>query len=338
MHAAGRWGRRVLAITLLALASESQAISLGADFSSDYSVTDLGSITALPPLYGGLTFLDANTILIGGNANAAAGRIYQANVVRDAGTHHITGFGAATLFRGGSIGTFNDGGVVFGPAGVLFTSQWPVNKLGETKPGSTAEDKVIDLAAMGVAGSHAAINFVPSGFAGAGQAKLVSWSGGQWYSAGLAADGAGTFDLSGLAQVDVDASTVGMDVLGGGPEGFVYISGGNPDFGANSLLISEYSAGTVGAFTLDANGNPVKSSRRDFLTGLTGAEGATLDPLTGDFLFSTFGGGDRIVVVSGFTELPPPSIEPSPIPEPETYALMLAGLSALAWVARRRRA
>lgn len=36
------------------------------------------------------------------------------------------------------------------------------------------------------------------------------------------------------------------------------------------------------------------------MTGLSGAEGAAIDPLTGDFLFSTFGGGDRVIVVRGF--------------------------------------
>ncbi len=35
--------------------------------------------------------------------------------------------------------------------------------------------------------------------------------------------------------------------------------------------------------------------------------------------------------------LPPEPLVPSPIPEPETYALMLAGLGAIGWVARRRR-
>jgi hypothetical protein len=333
MNVAIRHGRRWIAIAVLGLATQAQAaITLGADFSADYTVTDLGSIASLPPLYGGVTFLSADTVLIGGDANTAEGRIYQASVLRDPGTNRITGFGTATLFRGGSIGTYNDGGVVFGPGGVLFTSQWPVNMLGQTKPGSLVEDKVIDLTPLGVADSHAAINFVPSGFGGAGQVKMVSWSGGEWYSAALAPDGSGTFDLTGIAQVDVDSGTPAMDVLAGGPEGFVYVAGSNPDFGANSMLLSEFSAGTVGAFDLDANGNPIRSSRRDFLNGLEGAEGATLDPLTGDFLFSTFGGGDRLVLVSGFTAPPPPLI-----PEPETYALMLGGLAAMATAVRRRR-
>lgn len=109
MNVAIRHGRRWIAIAVLGLAAQAQAaITLGADFSADYTVTDLGSIASLPPLYGGVTFLSADTVLIGGDANTAEGRIYQASVLRDPGTNRITGFGAATLFRGGSIGTYND--------------------------------------------------------------------------------------------------------------------------------------------------------------------------------------------------------------------------------------
>lgn len=321
-------------LALFALPSV-QAQALGVDFAASYTITDLGSVAGLPPLYGGLTFAGDNTLLIGGNANDEPGRIYSVGVTRDATTHRITGFsGSAELYRGAGslIGEYNDGGVVFGPGGVLFTSRWPVNQLGQTKPGSIDEDKIIDMAALGVADSHAALNFVPAGFGGAGQVKFVSWSGGEWYSATLTPDGSGTYDIAGLVQVDVDASTGAMDVLPGGPEGFTYVAAANPGFGVDSMLLSEFSDGSVAAYALDANGNPVLTSRRDFVTGLVGAEGATLDPVTGDFLFSTFGGGDRLVLVSGFTEPPPP-----PIPEPSSAAMMVAGLAGLIALAGRRR-
>lgn len=309
-------------------AAPAQAQLLGADFAANYSVRSLGSVNSLPNNYGGLTFLDNQTLLIGGAANGAGGLLYTIGVERDATTQHITGFsGAATPF--GSVGTYNDGGVVFGPGGVLFTAQWPVNRLGQTKPGSTVEDKVIDLAALGVASSHSALNFVPAGFGGAGLVKLVSYGGGQWYSGSLAPDGNGTYDLVGLNQVDVDATTAGVQSLVGGPEGFTYIAAGNAGFAANSLLLSEYAAGRVAAYQVDANGDPIASTRRDFLTGLSGAEGATIDPLTGDFMFSTFGGGSRIVVVSGFTV--------PTVPEPTSAALLLAGLATCLVIRRRAR-
>ena len=325
----------VLAVCVAAGSGASvEAQVLGADFVADYTVTDLGSVAGLPALYGGLTFANNNTLLIGGNANTEPGRIYSVGVTRDS-ANHITGFsGTAGLYRGPAsmIGEYNDGGVVFGPGGVLFTSRWPVNQLGETKPGSTDEDKVIDMAALGIAGSHAALNFVPGGFAGAGEVKLVSWGGGEWYSGTLSPDGFGTYDLTGVTRIDLDTGTPSIEGLPGGPEGFTYVSGLNPGFGINSMLLSEFSAGTVAVYSMDANGDPILSSRRSFLDGLEGAEGAALDPLTGDFLFSTYGGGDRLVLVSGFTQPPPP-----PVPEPTTWALMLAGVVGSMMLARRRR-
>lgn len=305
------------------------AQTLGTDFAADYSVTSLGSVAGLPSNYGGLTFIGTDTLLIGGQANTASGSLYTIGVLRDA-DQHIVGFSGTAQRYGGdgaTIGEYNDGGVVFGPGGVLFTARWPINGLGQTRPGSIDEDKIIDLAPMGVASSLAAINFVPAGFAGAGQIKLVSWSLGQWYSASLAPDGAGTYDLAGLAQVDLDPDAAGIQSVPGGPEGFVYIDGANAAFGADSMLISEYSAGMVGAYELDADGNPLVATRRTFISGLSGAEGAAIDPLTGDFLFSTFGGGSRIVRVSGFTA--------PPIPEPATWAMWIAGLLAVGRRLRR---
>lgn len=321
--------RLVSGVALLAVLPSAQAITIDPFYAGSYSFTDLGSVPGLPTRYGGLTFLDNDTILIGGAANGATARISTIDVVRGAG-NHVTGFaGNASAF--GNVGDFNDGGVAFGPGGVLFTSQWPVNKLGQTKPGSSDEDKVIDLAALGVAQSHAAINFVPTGFGGAGRVKLVSWAGGQWYDAALVPDGLGTFDLSGLTQIDLDLGSAGINVVPGGPEGFVYIAGGNPLFANNTMLISEFSANLVSAYDIDANGNPLVSTRRTFVSGLAGAEGAAIDPVTGDFLFSTFGGSNQVIVVQGF-KAPDPGGGGGGggggnVPEPASLGLL--GLGAL---------
>jgi hypothetical protein len=176
---------------------------------------------------------------------------------------------------------------------------------------------------VGASSSVSALNFVPAGFGGAGKIKIVSWSAGQWYDATLTPDGTGTFAITGFSQVDVNPGVGGTQNVPGGPEGFVYIAAGNPLFTANSMLISEYSAGLVSAYELDADGNPLVNTRRTFVSGLTGAEGAAIDPVTGDFLFSTFGGDDLIVRVTA-------------VPEPGTWVLLTLGLAVLGAVVRRR--
>jgi hypothetical protein len=256
-----------------------------------YTFLDLGPVPGLPTYYGGLTFLltDPDTLIIGGDANTSSGSLYSIEVVRDT-ADHIVGFtGSVSFFADAA---YNDGGVAYGPDDVLFLSRWDVNELGQTMWGSTITDKIIDLYDFGVQYSHAALNFVPAGFPGEGDLKLVSWPNGQWYTAYISPDGSGTYDID---SVNYETS------ISGGPEGFIYVPPGSPLFSDyNSMLISEWTADEVATYELDASGNPDPSTRVSFITGLYGAEGAAIDPLTGDFLFSTFGGGDRVIVVQGF--------------------------------------
>jgi len=282
-------------------------------YSGSYSYVDLGSVPKLPPLYGGLAFKydNPNQIVIGGEANSSTGNLYTINVVRD-GNGHITGFSGSAQFYASA--PYNDGGVVFGPNNVLFASRWPVNEMAQYLPGSTTPDKVIDMTPLGVASSHAALNFVPVGFGGAGRMKLVSWSGGEFYDATITPDGSGTYNLNGVTQVSI---------LSGGPEGFVYVPLGSTLFANPSMIVSEYSAGSIATYEVDGNGNPIIVSRRLFMSGLSGAEGAVIDPVTGDFLFSTFGGGNRVIVVQGFA-----------VPEPGSIVGVLAGLSLLCLIRR----
>ncbi len=278
-----------LAAGLLATAASAQTIV--APFDTAYSFTNLGSVTGIPGPLGGITFLhsDPNTLLLGGAANSGSGAIYAVPVTRD-GSGHITGFGTPVLHASAPN---IDGGLTYGPGNVLFATGFPVHTLMQFRVGSTAPDSTIALGtATGIASSVGTCQFVPAGFPGAGSFKIASYSASTWHDVTLAPNASGTFDITGAGPA------IG---LSGGPEGILYPPGGSPllpDF--TTVLVSEYQSGNIAVYDLDANGDPVPATRRDFMTGLTGAEGAVIDPVSGDMLFSTFGGGDRVIAVRGF--------------------------------------
>ena len=280
-------------------------VALQPPFNVDYSCVSLGSISGVPPNYGGLTlkYNNPNILLIGGNANTGSGLIYQINVVRGTNSHIVAFTGTASVYpaAGSTIGQNNDGGVVFGPGNVLFVARYPGNQLEETKPGSTAPDKVINLSTIpggGVASSVGSLGFVPAGFPGAGQMKILSFNSGGWYTAAFAPDANGTYDITSV--------TLGP-IVGGGPEGIGFVPAGSPVFPPNSVLVARYSSGSVITAPLDANGDPIVANVQNFITGLSGVEGTFIDPVTGDLLFSTYGGGNQVIRVSGFGMPPVPT-------------------------------
>ena len=277
--------------TALATAPSASAQTIADEFTCAYRFVDLGRPPAsVPAPLGGLTFKagDPNTLLIGGSANQPTAKIYAVTVIRDS-SNRITGFGPTATVHADAPNI--DGGLVYAPGGVLLFSRYNMNNVGQIKPGSTTMDKTVDLNALGFSGSVGAIMVVPSGFPGAGRFKVLPYNTGFWHDSVLSADGAGTFNISG------PTNTINV---GGGPEGIVYVEGTAVLFDAPSVLVSEFATGRVVAYEVDANGDPIVASRRVFMTGLGGAEGGTRDPVTGDFLFSTFGGGDRVLVVRGF--------------------------------------
>lgn len=170
-------------------------IVIAPPYDQSYDCFDLGPVPGVPEKWGGLTatLSDPDTLLIGGNANTASGMIHTVGIERDAKCHVLgfTGTSAVSI-----AGAYNDGGVTFDANGILFLARWPVNELGQTKPGSAVTDKIVPLGAFGVASSIAGVGFVPFGFPSEGELRIESWSGGQWYEVGLATDANGTFDVT----------------------------------------------------------------------------------------------------------------------------------------------
>ncbi len=283
--------RHHLIAAVLSCSTTVVAQTIDPTFAGVYTATDLGFVPGVPTPYGGIVFKAnaPNTLLIGGFANQTSAAIYEIDVTRDS-QGFITGFvGTATQF---ATAPQIDGGLCYGPNGVLFFTTYNNNTLGQIKPGSTSPDKTIALTALGVASSTGTCNFAPANFPGAGELKVASFSSWGFYSFQVTPDGTGTFDIT---------PTTGPVSVNGGPEGILYVPPGSaliPDY--QYVLISEWGAGAVGLYRIDGNGDPILASRIPFITGLTGAEGACTDPITGDLVFSTFGGGDRVLRITGF--------------------------------------
>jgi hypothetical protein len=288
----------------LLFAGAARAQSIGPLYASDYTLTNLGTISGLPTEYGPVVFKsgDPQTILIGGDADEDTAGIYEVTVTRDA-DGHITGFSGTAVKIANAPGTPThgiDGGLAYGPDNVLFYTTYSDNQCGQIMPGSMNPDKLIDLTALGVSSSTGAIGFVPSGFAGAGHIKFTSFSDNRWYDATVAPDGAGTFDIVGLTErVTLPANN--------GPDGFAYVEAGHPSFTADSLVIVEYNADDVATYEIDSAGDPVAATRR-VLADMTGSGplSCAFDPITGDLLVSNYH-SDDVCRIRGF--LPPSCFE-----------------------------
>ncbi|MBD2358030.1 DUF4114 domain-containing protein [Tolypothrix sp. FACHB-123] len=265
----------------------SQFMTLAAPFDSAYAVTSLGEVPGLPIPYVGLAFKpdDPNTLLIGSTPQTEDSQIFAIALKRDANNHIIGFTGTATLVAAapGLNGGLIDAGLGFGPENVLFYTTWNDNTVGQIKPGSSSPDKQIDLNELGFEASAGGLTFVPQGFPGAGRLKITSYDTGNFYDTTVSADGMGTWNI---APPNKSVN------LSGGPDAFVYVSASMPEFKSQRILMTEQDADKVAVYNIDENGDPISSSRQDFLTGIDGPIGAAIDPLTGDFFFSTYSFGD----------------------------------------------
>jgi hypothetical protein len=203
------------------------------------------------------------------------------------GNDSITGFHDAAFVA--SV-PYADAGMVHHPNGTLLVANWPANEIGQLLPGSTEYDRVTQLAGLGAAEAATAVAFVPAGFPGAGQLKLLSWDGGEWYTVSLTPDGNGLFTIGALQP---------GPVLPGGAAGMQYVHD-QPGIDGAAVLTAEFNLDTITVWELDAIGDPLPSSGRPFLGGLTKIEGLYRDPLSGDLVATTWDGDGFVVGVRGF--------------------------------------
>jgi hypothetical protein len=274
-------------------------ITIDPAYAGEYHAYDLGQVPGMPRYkYGGIVLADGddNTLLVGGNANEPGGAVYAVSIRR--GTcKHIIGFDGSA--KSIASAPHIDGGLVYGANGALMFAGWPSNTIGVIPKGHAYPARTIEAAAFGVPESAAALGFVPKGFPGEGKLKLVAWEVGDWFELSVTIDGNGVTNITNMTK---------LATLAGGPEGFAYIPKGSPKFALPSMVVSEWSKQSVAAYDVGPSGDPVIGTRRTLLTGLSGAEGAFFDPLTGDFLFSTWNLNrpERLVLVTGFAPIRSP--------------------------------
>ncbi len=128
---------------------------------------------------------------------------------------------------------------------------------------------------------------------GGGRLRIVLFTRSTWYDAVFGPDGNRTYDVT-LARINL--------FIGGGPEGVVYVAADNAGFDRDSTLASEWSLGHVAAYKINGNGDLIVVTRRIFISGLSCAQGAVIDPFSGVFVFSRYAGDDRgVVIVKSFT-------------------------------------
>jgi hypothetical protein len=261
----------------LFLAAPVAAQTVVPPLNAHYSVRVVGPIASQFGGYGGITLKhnDPNVLLY---APYPATTIYAVPVTRDA-MGHIESFGTATVHATLSSGA--DGGLAYGPNNVLFHTSYPNNLVGQILPGSASTNRTLDLTQLSggtMSGSVGGCTFVPPGYPGAGQFKVISWSTGDWRSVGLTPEPGGTF---------AGTSISGPLLLGGGPEGIVYPSNGStawPDH--TRVLVADWNDGKVRAYTVDSNGDPILGTDVVVIDNVPSVGGGTVDPLTGDVLFT----------------------------------------------------
>lgn len=279
-------------------------VALAPPFDTLYKVYDLGAVPGVPNPLGGTAILaqDPSTLLVAGGSESAGGAIYRIGVERDA-CGHIIGFaGTATVHASAP---YVDANLVYVSPDLLVYTGWPVHLLSQLAGGAAAPSRETDLRPFGTDadGDSGAggIGRVPPGLGAAGELRLVSWPGGRWYRVATAPDG-DLLEVTGLTQT----ATVPNQ-----PGGFAYVPAGSPGFTQQSLIFAEWrsdaSLDRVAVYDVDGDGDPVTTTRREFFARFPRPWGAYFEPVTGDYLFLSWGTGmDRVYVVQGF--VPPPPI------------------------------
>jgi hypothetical protein len=280
-------------------------VQLAAPFDTLYTVYDLGQVPGVPLPLGGtvISSTNPNILLVAGASESPSGAIYAINVERDA-CNHIIGFsGTATQVASAP---YVDANLVYTSANLLVYTEWPQYIVSQLRAGSTAPDRSTYFGDIGMITSGdmgpGGLGLVPPNLAAANEMRVVTWPQGRWFHVTSAPDG-------NLLSVTATNQTT---TLPNEPGGFAYVPAGSPGFTNQSLIVAEWRLGNadmdrVAVYEVDGQGDPMVNTRREFFSRFPRPWGAYFEPLTGDYLFLSWGtGADKVFIVQGF--VPPPPI------------------------------
>jgi hypothetical protein len=276
-------------------------VELAPPFDTHYTVYDLGPVPGVPNNLGGTVIRSSNPnqLLIAGASETTSGAIYAIGVVRDACDHIVGWNGTATLIASTP---YVDANLVYWNNDLLLYTEWPQHHLSQLAGASTAPDRRTDLRTVGLDGTFdsgpGGLGLVPPNLSVTDRLRLVTWPGGHWYQVTASPDG-------NLVTIDAVTQTT---TLPNQPGGFAYVPAGSPGFPAQSLIVAEWRTDStldrVAVYEVDAQGDPVIATRKEFFARFPRPWGAYFEPVTGDYLFLSWGtGNDRVFIVQGF--LPP---------------------------------
>jgi hypothetical protein len=278
-------------------------VQLAAPYDSLYKAYDLGPVPGVPSSLGGtvISSSDPDTLLVAGASETTNGAIYSIGVTRDS-CGHILGFsGTATVVANTP---YVDANLVYASSGLLLYTEWPQYHLSQLAGSATTPDRRTDLRTLGMPDTGdsgpGGLGRVPPNLGAANQLRIVTWPGGRWFHVDAAPDGS-------LLAVSALTETA---VLPNKPGGFAYVPAGSPGFPEPSLIVAEWQASDldrVAVYEVDDAGDPKVATRREFFSKFPRPWGAYFEPVTGDYLFLSWGtGNDHVYVVQGF--VPPPPI------------------------------
>jgi hypothetical protein len=284
--------------------------TLAPEYAAHYTAYELGPVPGVPEPLGGCTvhFSDPSTLLIAGASELPSGAIYSIGVEREP-CGHIVGFvGTATQV---AATPYVDANLVYDANDLLFYTGWPVFELSQLLPSAASPAVTTDLVALGVDAigdqGPGGVGLVPSPLGGAGELRIVTWPAGRWYHVDISPNG---------NLYDVNAATL-TTTIPNNPGGFAYVPAGSPGFPNQSLIVAEWRVSSpaddkVATYEVDAQGDPLPATRKEFFTTFPRPWGAYFEPVTGDYLFLTWGesGPDRVYIVQGFAPPPPPPPPP----------------------------